>query len=51
MRPNTHGVQQAILLGDPEKPGIYLVRAKFPPHVMEDAKEPMWRVVSQEKGI
>jgi quercetin dioxygenase-like cupin family protein len=33
--PNSHGAQQAILLGDPEKPGIYVVRAKFPPHVMD----------------
>ena len=33
--PNSHGVQQAILLGDPAKPGIYVVRVKFPPHVMD----------------
>ena len=33
--PDSHGAQQAILLGDPEKPGIYVVRAKFPPHVMD----------------
>ncbi len=33
--PDSHGVQQAILLGDPEKPGIYVVRAKFPPHMMD----------------
>ncbi len=33
--PNGHGVQQAILLGDPTKPGIYVVRVKFPPHIMD----------------
>jgi hypothetical protein len=27
-------VQQAILLGDLDKPGMYVVRVKFPPHVM-----------------
>jgi CubicO group peptidase (beta-lactamase class C family) len=33
--PDSHGAQQAILLGDPEKPGMYVVRVKFPPHVMD----------------
>jgi quercetin dioxygenase-like cupin family protein len=33
--PDGHGAQQALLLGDPEKPGIYVIRAKFPPHVMD----------------
>jgi quercetin dioxygenase-like cupin family protein len=33
--PDSHGTQQAVLLGDPEKPGIYVVRVKFPPHVMD----------------
>ncbi len=33
--PGGHGVQQAILLGDPEKPGTYVIRVKFPPHVMD----------------
>jgi quercetin dioxygenase-like cupin family protein len=33
--PDSHGAQQAVLLGDPEKPGIYVVRVKFPPHVMD----------------
>jgi quercetin dioxygenase-like cupin family protein len=37
--PNGHGAQQAVLLGDPGKPGIYVVRAKFPPHVMD---RPHW---------
>jgi len=33
--PGGHGAQQAVLLGDPDKPGIYVIRAKFPPHVMD----------------
>jgi hypothetical protein len=33
--PNGHGVQQAVLFGDPNKPGIYVVRVKFPPHIMD----------------
>jgi len=33
--PNGHGVQQATLIGDPAKPGIYVIRAKFPPHIMD----------------
>jgi quercetin dioxygenase-like cupin family protein len=33
--PDSHGVQQAILLGDPNLPGMYVVRVKFPPHVMD----------------
>jgi quercetin dioxygenase-like cupin family protein len=32
--PGAHGVQMATLLGDASKPGIYVIRAKFPPHVM-----------------
>ena len=33
--PGGHGVQQAILLGDPAKSGLYVVRVKFPPHIMD----------------
>ena len=33
--PGGRGVQQAILLGDPAKPGIYVIRVKFPPHIMD----------------
>lgn len=33
--PNAHGAQQAILLGDPAKPGMYVIRVKFPPHIMD----------------
>jgi quercetin dioxygenase-like cupin family protein len=32
--PNGKGAQVAILQGDPSKPGIYVQRVKFPPHVM-----------------
>jgi quercetin dioxygenase-like cupin family protein len=33
--PDSHGAQQAVLLGDPDKPGMYVVRVRFPPHVMD----------------
>jgi hypothetical protein len=33
--PGGRGVQQATLLGDPTKPGIYVIRAKFPPYTMD----------------
>jgi quercetin dioxygenase-like cupin family protein len=33
--PDSHGTQEAVLLGDLEKPGVYVVRVKFPPHVMD----------------
>ena len=32
--PNGRGVQFAVVSGDPAKPGIYVVRAKFPPGIM-----------------
>ena len=32
--PGGHGLMMAIVSGDPSKPGIYVVRAKFPPGVM-----------------
>jgi hypothetical protein len=37
--PGGHGAQQAILLGEPNKAGIYVIRAKFPPYVMD---RPHW---------
>ena len=37
--PGGHGAQSATLFGDPDKPGIYVVRGKFPPHVMD---RPHW---------
>jgi quercetin dioxygenase-like cupin family protein len=33
--PGGHGAQEATLAGDPDKPGIYVVRVKFPPHLMD----------------
>jgi hypothetical protein len=33
--PAGHGAQEAILFGDPDKPGMYVIRVKFPPHVMD----------------
>ena len=32
--PGGHGAQFAAVLGDQSKPGIYVIRMKFPPHVM-----------------
>jgi hypothetical protein len=37
--PNGHGVQTATLAGDPDKPGLYVIRVRFPPHVMD---RPHW---------
>ena len=33
--PGTHGFQMAVVLGDPSKPGLYVIRGRFPPHVMD----------------
>ena len=33
--PGGHGAQTATLVGDPGKPGFYVVRVRFPPHVMD----------------
>ena len=33
--PDSHGVQQAVLVGDPDKPGMYVVRVRFPPYTMD----------------
>ena len=33
--PGGHGAQSAALLGDAAKPGVYVVRVKFPPHWMD----------------
>jgi hypothetical protein len=37
--PGGHGAQVATLVGDPEKPGFYVIRVKFPPHWMDS---PHW---------
>ena len=34
-----HGALQAVLLGDPATAGIYVIRVKFPPHIMD---RPHW---------
>lgn len=33
--PGGHGAQEAVLFGDPGKSGMYVVRVKFPPHLMD----------------
>jgi len=33
--PGGHGVEQAALQGDPDKLGLYVIRVKFPPHLMD----------------
>jgi quercetin dioxygenase-like cupin family protein len=32
--PGAHGLRTATLVGDPAKPGLYVIRIRFPPHVM-----------------
>jgi quercetin dioxygenase-like cupin family protein len=49
--PDGHGTQQAILLGDPAKPGMYVIRVKFPPHIMDIPHwHPMARYVTVLEG-
>lgn len=33
--PGTPGVESALIDGNPSQPGIYVIRVKFPPHVMD----------------
>src|SRR5262249_6858102 len=33
--PDAHGAQIATLVGNPDKPGPYVIRVRFPPHVMD----------------
>lgn len=33
--PNSHGVESALISGNPSQPGTYVIRVKFPPHVMD----------------
>lgn len=33
--PDSPGVKSATILGDPNRPGPYIVRYQFPPHVMD----------------
>ena len=37
--PDAHGAKMAVLVGDPDKPGPYVIRVRFPPHVMD---RPHW---------
>jgi len=32
--PNGHGVQMAVVSGDPTKAGVYVIQVKFPPGIM-----------------
>ncbi|MBV9911744.1 MAG: cupin domain-containing protein [Sinobacteraceae bacterium] len=33
--PGSEGAQMAVLFGDPDKTGPYVIRVRFPPHVMD----------------
>lgn len=33
--PAALGVRQAVIAGDPKGPGVYVIRVRFPPHVMD----------------
>ena len=33
--PGGHGAAEAVLFGDPTKEGMYVIRVKFPPHLMD----------------
>ena len=49
--PDGHGAQQAVLLGNPDKPGLYVIRAKFPPYVMDHPhRHPNARYVTVLEG-
>lgn len=37
--PDGHGAREATLVGNPDKPGMYVVRVTFPPYVMD---RPHW---------
>lgn len=49
--PDGHGARIATIAGDPAKPGLYVQRVRFPPHVMD---RPHWhpgnRYVTVLKG-
>jgi hypothetical protein len=49
--PGGLGAQQAVIAGDPDEPGPYIVRVHFPPHVMDLAHfHPHVRYVTVLKG-
>jgi len=33
--PDSHGVMAAVVYGNPSQPGMYVIRVRFPPHVMD----------------
>lgn len=33
--PDSPGVKDVVLAGDPSRPGLYVIRVRFPPHVMD----------------
>jgi hypothetical protein len=46
------GVKQAVIAGDPKKPGVYVIRVRFPPHVMDHAHfHPNARFVTVLEGV
>ena len=44
--PGSHGAKFATVLGDPAKPGLYVIRGQFPPHMMDT---PHWH--SQDRYV
>jgi quercetin dioxygenase-like cupin family protein len=49
--PHAPGLRQAVLFGDPSKPGLYVIRVRFPPGVMSSPHwHPEARYVSVVKG-
>jgi hypothetical protein len=34
-QPDSFGVKQAVIAGDPKGTGLYVIRVRFPPHVMD----------------
>jgi len=47
-----HGAQQAVLFGNPGKPGMYVVRVRFPTYVMDAPHwHPSARYVTVLEGI
>jgi hypothetical protein len=45
-QPGSHGARFATVLGDPGKPGLYVIRGQFPPHMMDT---PHWH--SQDRYV
>jgi quercetin dioxygenase-like cupin family protein len=46
------GVREAVVAGDPDKPGVYVIRVRFPPHVMDHPHyHPNARYVTVLEGV